>query len=159
MKGRQFTCSRDNGRKLSKLDRVLVCSEFFNKWPDACLRVIYGPHSDHSPLIFSIKHVNFGPRPFRLFNSWISKPGFEEAVQEAVESFSYIGLPDMYLTNKFAFICGRLKSWRDNMIKKEGEEEAAALKDLEELECVMESRELEEVKSCVDANMDMDTIM
>ncbi|PWA77373.1 RNA-directed DNA polymerase, eukaryota, Nucleotide-binding alpha-beta plait domain protein [Artemisia annua] len=99
---------------------------------------------DHSPLILSMKQVNFGPRPFRVFNSWLSKPGFEDAVSEAVESYSGNGTPDMFLTNKFAYICGWLRRWRDDMIKKEKEEEAVALSDLEGLESVMESRELQE---------------
>ncbi|PWA87455.1 RNA-directed DNA polymerase, eukaryota [Artemisia annua] len=144
LKGRQFTCIRDNGRKLSKLDRMLVCPDLFDKWPEACLRVISGPHSDHSPLILVMKTVDFGPRPFRTFNSWFSKPGFEEAVREAVVSFSGCGCPDKVLTQKFAYIRDRLKRWRDDMIKKEGEEEAAALAELEELECALESRDLEE---------------
>ena len=31
LKGSQFTCICDNGRKLSKIDRVLICPSFFNK--------------------------------------------------------------------------------------------------------------------------------
>ncbi|PWA83317.1 RNA-directed DNA polymerase, eukaryota [Artemisia annua] len=144
MKGRQFTCIRDNGRKLSKLDRMLVCSNLFDKWPEACLRVISGPHSDHCPLILILKSVDFGPRPFRIFNSWFSKPGFEDAVREAVDSFSGVGCPDKVLTHKFAHIRDRMKRWRDDMIRKEGEEEVAAFAELEELESALESRDLEE---------------
>ncbi|XP_022041079.1 uncharacterized protein LOC118492169 [Helianthus annuus] len=77
MQGRRFTCVRDNGKKLSKLDRFLVCSEFFNKWPNACVRVIQCYKSDHSPILLELVDLNFGPRPFRIFNSWIEKAGFE----------------------------------------------------------------------------------
>ncbi|XP_076918764.1 uncharacterized protein LOC143579301 [Bidens hawaiensis] len=35
------------GNKLSKIDRMLVSSEFANRWPDACLRVLPKFLSDH----------------------------------------------------------------------------------------------------------------
>ncbi|KAJ0532537.1 putative endonuclease/exonuclease/phosphatase [Helianthus annuus] len=59
--GRKFTCIRDNGRKLSKLDRFLVCSDFFNKWPSACVRVMPSRLSDHCPIILELVDLKFGP--------------------------------------------------------------------------------------------------
>ncbi|XP_021996047.1 uncharacterized protein LOC110893239 [Helianthus annuus] len=118
LQGCQFTCIRDNGRKLSKLDRFLVCSEFFNAWPLACARVLPGRHSDHCPIILEVIDHNFGPRPFRIFSSWISQPGFEEAVTEANDSF----VSDA----------------------KEKENVNVALSELETLEMEMENRDLAE---------------
>ena len=115
MKGNQYTCIRDNGRKLSKIDRVLVCSNFFNKWPEACLRVLPSRFSDHCPLFFSYKSSGFGPRPFRVFNSWLKLEGFEEVVKEAVLSFNYEGPPDSKLTKLFACIRARIKTWKEEM--------------------------------------------
>ncbi|KAI3761869.1 hypothetical protein L1987_52291 [Smallanthus sonchifolius] len=118
MQGRRFTCIRDNGKKLSKLDRFLVCSEFFNKWPTACVRVMPSRHSDHCPIILELVDLNFGPRPFRVFNSWIGKPGFEEAVKAA--------------------------SWRDDFLAKESENVKMALSELEQLESDLETRDISE---------------
>ncbi|XP_043697297.1 uncharacterized protein LOC122648102 [Telopea speciosissima] len=37
--------------------------------------------SDHSPAVISIlESVNFGPNPFRFFEAWIGREGFDEAV-------------------------------------------------------------------------------
>ncbi|KAJ0805636.1 putative RNA-directed DNA polymerase [Helianthus annuus] len=144
MQGRKFTCIRDNGRKLSKLDRFLVCSDFFNGWPHACVRVLPGRHSDHCPIILEVVDLKFGPRPFRVFSSWIGQPGFEEAVVEASESFEVLDPPDVSLTSKFAHIRTRLKVWRDEFLAKEKESVNLALEELEALEKEMENRDLTE---------------
>ncbi|KAM0069892.1 putative RNA-directed DNA polymerase [Helianthus debilis subsp. tardiflorus] len=144
MQGKKFTCIRDNGRKLSKLDRFLVSFDFFNKWPSACVRVLPSRFSDHCPIVLEVVDLKYGPRPFRIFSSWIGKPGFEEAVLSAVEGFSPTDPPDSSLTSKFALIRNGLKIWRDEFLAKEREDEAVALGELEQLEVEMESRDLSE---------------
>ena len=101
MKGNQFTCIRDYGRKLSKIDRILVCAEFFNKWPLACLRVLPSRFSDHCPLFLSSKSCGFGPKPFRVFNSWLGLEGYERTVKETLESFVGEWPPDKKFYKKF----------------------------------------------------------
>ncbi|XP_022004617.1 uncharacterized protein LOC110902212 [Helianthus annuus] len=54
MQGRKFTCCRDNGKKLSKLDRFLVCPKFFNKWSTACVKVLPCLVSDHYPILLEL---------------------------------------------------------------------------------------------------------
>ncbi|XP_022002156.1 uncharacterized protein LOC110899580 [Helianthus annuus] len=142
--GNQFSCVRDNGRKLSKIDRFLVCPNFFNKWPEASVRVLHNLYSDHRPLVLSTNLENFGHKPFRFFNSWLGKDGLEEVVKSAAESFSFSGDPDLFLSKKLAFIRSKIKNWRDEMVKKEGEEERSARADLERLEEIMESKDLSE---------------
>ncbi|XP_021995690.1 uncharacterized protein LOC110892858 [Helianthus annuus] len=144
MVGNQFTCVRANGRKLSKIDRFLVSSNLFNKWPEASVRALHNLHSDHRPLLLSLSALNYGHKPFRLFNSWLKKDGFDEVVRLAAASFSFEGDPDLFLNKKFAFIRSKIKSWRDEMVKKEGEEEKRVREELERLEEVMESRSLSE---------------
>ncbi|XP_022033004.1 uncharacterized protein LOC110934122 [Helianthus annuus] len=149
MQGRKFTCIRDNGKKLSKLDRFLVSSEFFNTWPSACVRVLQSRFSDHCPILLELVDLKFGPRPFRVFSSWIGKLGFEEAVREAVDRFVPFDPADASLTAKFASIRSRLKTWRDNFLLKENETERTALEELEKLENDMESRDLTEEEEWV----------
>ncbi|PWA74341.1 RNA-directed DNA polymerase, eukaryota [Artemisia annua] len=144
LKGSQFTCIRDNGRKLSKIDRVLVCSSFFNKWPEACLRVLPSRFSDHCPLFLSSKSSGFGARPFRVFNSWLRMDGYEEMVKEAISSFEFDGPPDTKLTKMFAFLRVRIKSWKEEMDAKFFLEENLASADIGKLEEVMGERDLDE---------------
>ncbi|GKC89324.1 hypothetical protein Tco_1149973, partial [Tanacetum coccineum] len=50
--------------KLSKLDRL---------W------------SDHNPILLHIDKTDFGPTPFKLYNSWILRDGFDNLIKEECE--------------------------------------------------------------------------
>ncbi|XP_035834307.1 uncharacterized protein LOC110887623 [Helianthus annuus] len=91
MRGCKFTFLAPNSNKHSKLDRVLVCKGFFEVWPDACLRALPRLHSDHFPLILVVTRNNFGEKPFRFFNSWLEKEGFDDIVENAVNSYVRVG--------------------------------------------------------------------
>ncbi|XP_022036800.1 uncharacterized protein LOC110939553 [Helianthus annuus] len=88
--------------------------------------------------------LKLGPRPFRVYSSWIGQPGFEEAVKEASEKFVTFDPPDASLSSKFAHIRARLKIWRDEFLSKEKESVSLALLELEVLESDMENRDLTE---------------
>ncbi|XP_021991259.1 uncharacterized protein LOC110888021 [Helianthus annuus] len=86
LQGKKFTCSRENGKKLSKLDRFLVCDNFFNKWLDACVRVLPGYLSDHSPIVLSVVDLKYRPKPFRE-NELISSALIElERLEQEMEN-------------------------------------------------------------------------
>ncbi|XP_021980836.1 uncharacterized protein LOC110876986 [Helianthus annuus] len=144
MKDRKFTWQSSNGKKLSKIDRFLVCLEFFNSWPDACLRALPKLLSDHCPIVLVSKENNFGPKPFRVFDSWIGQSGFDETVRDAANSFVFEGLADLFLLKKFEHIRNRVKKWRDLMLKEEGEKESKAREELDELEILLENGSLSE---------------
>ncbi|XP_022019896.1 uncharacterized protein LOC110919958 [Helianthus annuus] len=144
MQEKQFTRWAANGRKMSKIDRALVSAEFFSKWPSTCLRALCNLFSDHCPLLLSTKSSNFGPIPFRCFNSWLGRPGYDEVVSGAASGFVGDGPPDVYLSNKLRFIKSRILNWRDELKAKEEGEVAIAKSDLEGLQRTLEERELEE---------------
>ncbi|XP_021975486.1 uncharacterized protein LOC110870609 [Helianthus annuus] len=87
---------------------------------------------------------NFGGKPFRVFNSWLEKEGYKEAVEKSLEGFNFISPSDLVLIQKLAAIRNGIKVWRDEIKKKEGEAVNRALEELEELESNMESREVTE---------------
>ncbi|KAJ0547939.1 putative RNA-directed DNA polymerase [Helianthus annuus] len=106
--------------------------------------------SDHCPVVLISKAVNFGPRPFRIFNSWLEKEGFAEVVEKACREFPVLSLPpDALLIKKLGFIRGRIREWRDKMLLKEGESRRLAESELEELESVLEVRDLTEEEEWV----------
>ncbi|XP_035845293.1 uncharacterized protein LOC118491546 [Helianthus annuus] len=142
LKGRKFTCIRGNGKKLSKIDRFLVCSEFFNRWPNATFRALPANYSDHGPILLVTQLRNFGAKPFRVFNSWLEKEGYKEAVEKSLEGFDFVGPSDSSLIQKMATIRKGIKSWRIEMKKKEGEAVNRALEEMEEMESLLESRDL-----------------
>ncbi|XP_022023986.1 uncharacterized protein LOC110924264 [Helianthus annuus] len=145
MMGRKYTFLVENGSKMSKIDRFLVCFSFFSDWPDACLRALPRTHSDHNPIVLTTAKKNFGARPFRVFNSWLDKEGYVETVEKAATDF--IGMeepPDVVLSKKFKFVRDSIKNWREVMIHRENEEEETLREELENLEVTAEVRDLEE---------------
>ncbi|KAJ0599248.1 putative RNA-directed DNA polymerase [Helianthus annuus] len=150
LRGRAFTWQSENGKKLSKLDRFLVNSEFFDSWPEARCQALPRSWSDHCPIILIAKSVNFGARPFRVFNSWMEKEGFDKVVEDACSSFSLSGCtPDVFFIKKLGFIRSKVREWRDNMLKKEGEEVSLAQEEVDSLEKILDRRELSEIEEWV----------
>lgn len=91
----------------------MVCSRFWNNWPKASLIALDKGHSDHCPLILTLDSTDFGPKPFRFFNSWIDLPGFDDFVRNILkkETGNLKGLPDIILANKLRKVKEGLKQW------------------------------------------------
>ncbi|GJS31865.1 putative RNA-directed DNA polymerase, eukaryota, reverse transcriptase zinc-binding domain protein [Tanacetum coccineum] len=68
---RKFTRMNKNGTKLSKIDRILVTQQFLSMWPYTKLTALPRDLLDHCPIIIKTHHDNFGPIPFKFYNSWL----------------------------------------------------------------------------------------
>ncbi|XP_022032922.1 uncharacterized protein LOC110934035 [Helianthus annuus] len=121
MRGNKFTFLAGTGNdcKMSKIDHVLVCQEFFNRWPGACLRALSRELSDHCPLVLSVYDSNFGAKPFKWFNSWLDKDSCEQVVVEALHGFSGSGPADVRLHKKLGAVRNGLRKWWKEISKKE----------------------------------------
>ena len=83
MGGMKFMFCYGEAINFSKLDRILVCDEFWGRWPDASLLAHPRRHSDHSPLTLTTSSHDFGPIPFKFYSSWMSKPDLRSLVESA----------------------------------------------------------------------------
>ena len=79
--GRKFMWMNFNGTKLSKLDRFLVNDFFVDKWPSANLIALPRLFSDHCPWLMDTGIRDYGPVPFKMFNSWLSDTDFGQLVR------------------------------------------------------------------------------
>ncbi|XP_052620998.1 uncharacterized protein LOC128126882 [Lactuca sativa] len=79
--------------------------------------------SDHCPILLSQSKANFGPLPFKLFNSWLTRQGFNEGVSKACREFIGFGPPppppDSRLLNKLKAIKKAISEWRSLEFSKE----------------------------------------
>lgn len=73
---KKFTFIPSNLLNMSKLDISLVNTEFLNVWPTASLSALNRGLSDHCPLLLQCLFVDFGPSPFRFFNSLLKMEQF-----------------------------------------------------------------------------------
>ncbi|KAL6554937.1 hypothetical protein OROGR_006195 [Orobanche gracilis] len=122
MGGFRFTYYQQVGAKLSKLDRVLVCSSFMGRFPLASCCALVRTHSDHNPILINLAAQDFGPSPFKLFNSWLLRDDFEVIVTKACLEFKGFGAPDSYFSNKLKLIKRAIRNWRAVEFPKESAE-------------------------------------
>ncbi|XP_076928605.1 uncharacterized protein LOC143592607 [Bidens hawaiensis] len=139
-----FLASRGEECKLSRIDRVLVCSNVFNKWPNACVRALHRDLSDHSPLVLSLVDTTYGAKPFLWFDSWLDRAGCEELVTNVMKGCDFLGPPDVALVRKLQELINRLRGWIKKCRIKEDEDLARLKNEKEDYEIVMEDRDLEE---------------
>ncbi|KAK1424876.1 hypothetical protein QVD17_20217 [Tagetes erecta] len=142
MKGSKYTYARKSGNKMSKIDRFLVCQDFFDCWHDACLMALPRYLPDHSPLILVTTPMDFGPIPFRFFNSWLDRPDCDNVIKNACDSFFFSGPPDVYLIEKLKHIKSALKLWLKDIKIKEEEIYKTFTADIENIENILETRDL-----------------
>ncbi|GJY17572.1 RNA-directed DNA polymerase, eukaryota, reverse transcriptase zinc-binding domain protein [Tanacetum coccineum] len=79
--GRSFTWMNKAGTKLSKLDRFLISEEVTNLIPDIRITTLDRLWSDHNPILLHVTKEDFGPSPFKLYNSWLLRDGFDEFIK------------------------------------------------------------------------------
>ncbi|XP_071688218.1 uncharacterized protein [Rutidosis leptorrhynchoides] len=81
--GRKFTRISDDGVKFSKLDRFLVSDRFISLWDDLSIITLDRNLSDHCPLILRDKLIDYGPKPFKVFDEWFNYVDVDKVIIEA----------------------------------------------------------------------------
>lgn len=82
------------------------------KWPNAELKALSREYSDHYPLFLKSLQVDFGPIPFKFFNSWITNGDLSTSVSR-VWSLDLGSLhPAVSFKNKLKTLKFEIKKWR-----------------------------------------------
>ncbi|GJV30474.1 putative RNA-directed DNA polymerase, partial [Tanacetum coccineum] len=121
MGGRKFTRMDKHGTKLSKIDRILMSHHFTSKWPNAQLTALPRDLSDHCPLVLKSHSEDYGPIPFKFFNSWLLNEDFPHIVSESWSSHHdsiTLQHPANVVKKKLQTLKHRLKNWRNNVCSK-----------------------------------------
>ncbi|XP_071712683.1 uncharacterized protein [Rutidosis leptorrhynchoides] len=112
--GRKFTKISDDGLKFSKLDRVLVSDGFLQLWEDLSIITLDRHLSDNCPLILRDKVLDYGPRPFKVFDEWFNCVDVGEVIKEAWEQPIVGSRKDCAFRDKLKNVKVALKSWSHN---------------------------------------------
>lgn len=153
---KRFTYITKDLKKMSKLDRVLVSMDFMASWPNGTLSALDRGLSDHCPILLECNTVDFGPLPFRFFNSWLKHPHLATTVSHAIQNFNRPDLlPDRKLALKLKAIKEAIKSWRAIERDKEQDELILWLSQINTLELKAETTPLsnEEIQLHVDLKL------
>ncbi|GJR68405.1 RNA-directed DNA polymerase, eukaryota, reverse transcriptase zinc-binding domain protein [Tanacetum coccineum] len=129
--GHMFTRFNKHGDKLSKLDRFLISESLAPSFQKFTGHVLDSLISDHRPIMLSPLSNDFGPTPFKFYNSWLLDKSLLPALIDFWEN--YIPLkqdnPVVSFKNKMKALKVVIKEWnlkrkdpvsyeRDDLIKK-----------------------------------------
>ncbi|GJW20108.1 RNA-directed DNA polymerase, eukaryota, partial [Tanacetum coccineum] len=73
LEGYSFTWSHPSAFKMSKLDRFLVTEGIISLYPSISALCLDRHLSDHRPILLREVSSDFGPTPFRFYQSWFKK--------------------------------------------------------------------------------------
>ncbi|XP_071688578.1 uncharacterized protein [Rutidosis leptorrhynchoides] len=110
--GRLFTRISDDGTKFSKLDRFLVSWKFHSIWGNISAVTLDRTKSDHCPIFLKDAEINYGPKPFKVFDIWFDDKDAGKVVHEAWNTTDYSGTRmDIKFAVKLKGVKAALKSW------------------------------------------------
>lgn len=114
MGGKRFTRMNKFGSQLSKIDQILVSSHFVSKWPNAQLVALPRELSDHCPLVLKCLSMDFGPTPFKFYNSWLAHKDLPSLVKNSWEdsSSSFIAHLGIHFKTMLKNLKGVIRNWR-----------------------------------------------
>ncbi|KAK9062488.1 hypothetical protein SSX86_019675 [Deinandra increscens subsp. villosa] len=90
--------------------------------------------------------MDYGPKPFRFFNSWLRIPGFCKMVEERASNFSFIGAADKRLTAKLKWLKFGIKDWIHEKRQVENQIMRQLQEQINDLDGIAESRGLSDVE-------------
>lgn len=100
----KFTWFR--GQSKSKLDRVFVQAQWISAYPLIRVSHLQRGLSDHCPILVQSKEKNWGPRPFRFLNCWLSHPGCMKTISD-----TWAKSQNMTFMDKLRLLKTNLKKW------------------------------------------------
>ena len=109
--GKKFTLFKSNGTVKSRIDRALVTEERLQCWPTCKQYVQRREVSDHCALMIKCLDKDWGPKPFRSIDAWLSEKGFAGMVEERWKSYKSEGSAIKGLKEKLKLLKADLKVW------------------------------------------------
>ncbi|XP_028093924.1 uncharacterized protein LOC114294022 [Camellia sinensis] len=115
MLGRQFTwCNALDGERWSRINRFLLDSRWlekfsFKQW--GLPRTI----SDHCLILLKEDERDWGPKPFKFLNPWLSHPTFMLGVKQLWENNHVSGWAGFRLMRKLKYLRSHLRVWNNEV--------------------------------------------
>ncbi|XP_071713413.1 uncharacterized protein [Rutidosis leptorrhynchoides] len=112
LNGRSFTWVNKPASKMNRIDRVLVSHNVLECLPELKMESLPRGHSDHWPILLHNIKMDYGPFPFKFFQSWVKLEGFDELVKCTVESQEY--KDQVEFNDKLKVLKNAIKPWVQN---------------------------------------------
>ncbi|GJX27558.1 RNA-directed DNA polymerase, eukaryota [Tanacetum coccineum] len=116
--GSAFTWCHKSATKMSKLDRFLISENLWNSHPNINAVTLDRHLSDHRPILLRESITDYGPTPFRFYNSWIEIDGFKELVEDSWRDAPVDNCNGMMtFMFKLKFLKNKIKEWNSRFLK------------------------------------------
>ncbi|XP_057452145.1 uncharacterized protein LOC130743952 [Lotus japonicus] len=109
--GRRFTWRRPNNSARSRIDRFLVTNDWCLTWPHCSQLALNRDVSDHCPILLRQFFQDWGPKPFKVLNCWLSDARLPAVVEKAWAESRFHGWGAFVLKEKLKYLRGKLKIW------------------------------------------------
>ncbi|KAL8469021.1 hypothetical protein ACS0TY_032008 [Phlomoides rotata] len=141
---RSFMWYRPDGSCKSRIDRIMVNKEWLGKWPNQALKGMGRSISDHIPIYLDTTQRDWGPRPFRFFNTWMTHSNFKEFFKAKWTSYQVSGWTGFRLKEKLKFFRNDLKIWNREVFGHLDANIEARKEELESMDIIDDTFGLEE---------------
>ncbi|GJX44795.1 RNA-directed DNA polymerase, eukaryota, reverse transcriptase zinc-binding domain protein [Tanacetum coccineum] len=139
--GHAFTRLSNNGAKMSKLDRFLITEEVMNSFPSLQANALDTFISDHMPILLNKSVEDFGPIPFKMYNSWFLHHEFDPLVRNTWEQAQTITGTNPFITfkEKMKFLKRAIKQWAHQYFNNRNSRKVELERDLQDIDMKLES--------------------
>ncbi|GKD89974.1 hypothetical protein Tco_1365481, partial [Tanacetum coccineum] len=98
--------------------------------PDVWITALDRLWSDHNPILLHIDKTDFGPSPFKLYNSWLLRDGFDNLIKEEWDLLD----SNIKCHEKFRRLKYKIKQWSNNIKTLERNRKTVALEEINSIE-------------------------
>ncbi|KAL4563411.1 hypothetical protein LXL04_027452 [Taraxacum kok-saghyz] len=146
MVGKSFTRVDRAGAKMSRLDRFLASDGVIEQFPDLLCMALDRRWSDHCLLLLKENTVDYGPIPFKFFNSWMDMDGFSDLVEQSCSSFvPLMNVPScINFKNKLKRLKDQIKIWHKDMQNSKTETRKGLVSRLQQIDGLVDSGDASE---------------
>ncbi|GKV05277.1 hypothetical protein SLEP1_g17307 [Rubroshorea leprosula] len=104
------------GHSTSRIDRFLLSEGWLTKWGDAKQWRLNRTISDHCPILLKQKEVDWGPKSFKFFNTWIEQEGCRELIKETWSKADIQGWTGYRIKEKLKMTKEDLRKWSKEFV-------------------------------------------
>ncbi|KAL8508119.1 hypothetical protein ACS0TY_018617 [Phlomoides rotata] len=142
LRGRKYTWYKEDGSAMSRIDRVLINEIGFENWSSISLSALPRTLSDHCPIFTRNRTIDWGPKPFKVKNSWFLLRDYDNMIEDFWNKTCIQGTAGFIFKEKLKLLKSELRVWdRKNCSTMEHKAEEAKKK-ISELDMKAEAVDL-----------------